>query len=244
MFHPYEIKELTDDGVIFGRFPDFNNPMDFFEVVKIDLTNIKECILTVESTFKQKANDPTHYYNIKNDRNEIKKVLYIDRLPEVWHCHNTYPQFVRYSFFTGIYSLFEERFINLCYRYAYRFEKGSIISFNEFKDTKKFDGIFLAKKYCEEILYIKFDKDMWDTLAYHNQIRNCIVHSSGYTLKTFYKTNKRNKQRLDTAIKKVDGVYTDDDLIRIDDTVCLNFIQLVQDFFKSLCEQIPLGETN
>ncbi|PEA56057.1 hypothetical protein CON64_05350 [Bacillus pseudomycoides] len=240
MFHPYEIEELTDDGIIFSRFPDINTPMDFYEVVKIDLINIKECILTVESTFKQKANDPTHYYNIKDNGNQTKKVLYADRMLKVWHYHNTYPQFVRYSFFTGIYSLFEERFINLCYRYAYRFKKGSIISFDDFKKTKKFDGIFLAKLYCEEILYIKVDKDMWNTLTYHNQIRNCIVHSRGYTLKTFYKTNKRNKHRLDTAIKKVDGVYTDDDLIRINNTACLNFIQLAQKFIKSLCKQIPL----
>ncbi|MFP3378900.1 hypothetical protein SB767_21220 [Bacillus sp. SIMBA_069] len=247
MFHPYEIEELIDDGVISSRFPNFNNPMDFYEVVKIDLTNIKECILTVESTFKQKADDPTYYYNIKDNENQTKKVLYPDKMLEVWHCYNTYPQFIRYSFITGIYSLFEERFMNLCYRYGYRFENGNLISIDEFKrrrENKSINGIFLAKKYCADILGIKVVNDMWDELTYYNQIRNCIVHSRGYTLKTPYKNNSWKKERLEIAIRGIDGIDTKDDLIKINDTACLHFIQVTEEFIKSLCKQIPLDNTN
>ncbi|OOZ86854.1 hypothetical protein [Bacillus cereus] len=245
MFHPHAIEELNPDGCIESRFPNFKDPMDFYEVVKIDLSHIHECISAVESNFAKKAIDSTIYPQVINSEEHLVKV--VDKAKDVWNYQNTYPQFVRYSFFTGIYSLFEERFTNLCYKYRNRFEKDTLISIDEFKrkkENKHLNGIFLAKEYCENILCMKIDDEMWNRLVYHNQIRNCIVHSRGYTLKTPYKNNRWKKERLENAIRKIDGINTKDNLIKINDSVCLNFIQLAEKFIKYICVQIPLVKAN
>lgn len=137
--------------------------------------------------------------------------------------------------------------MNLCYKYGYRFKNGNLISIDEFKrkkENKGINGIFLTKKYCEDILGIKLVNDMWDELTYYNQIRNCIVHSRGYTLKTPYKNSSWKKGKLEKAIHGIDGIDTKDDLIKINDTACLHFIQITKKFIKSLCKQIPLDKTN
>jgi len=216
----FGIDERDSNGVITTYVYNKKKAEDFYYLlVGLNLKDLKKFLIDME-------------LNILNQKESlIKKDVdaYNFLLSEDYDLAHTidvrYPYLLRNSVFTSTYTLLENALNTVCKFYTQNSGCQSNIK------NSKIAIIESAKEFIEKEMGVKLSEKEWHLITQYRFVRNAIVHSSGYIStsgeRAVRKLNDRgvnlNKQRV----------------IKLDNTACIQFIELVELFLLNLCNDLP-----
>ncbi|MQR88010.1 hypothetical protein GFV16_19140 [Bacillus megaterium] len=225
------------------------SPTLYYEVlIKREIDNLKEYAKIIEDELYKKSEDDAMYHYDEEIDNGQTRLLYIDKLDDFTKFKVHYPNILRHSLITSIYSLAEERLVDACNRSQELMNISTTL--NDYSEIIKDNtgrthtGIFLAEKYLRDCIYINISSipKAWKKLEKFNKLRNCIVHKRG-------KVSEKQK----SLLKAVD--YLGKDIVNLErgyivltnkasfellDTVD----ELFKCFYKTLVERTEVTETD
>ena len=220
MYTRFGIDERDSNGVITTYVYNKKKAEDFYYLlVGLNLKDLKKFLIDME-------------LNILNQKESlIKKDVdaYNFLLSEDYDLAHTidvrYPYLLRNSVFTSTYTLLENALNTVCKFYTQNSGCQSNIK------NSKIAIIESAKEFIEKEMGVKLSEKEWHLITQYRFVRNAIVHSSGYIStsgeRAVRKLNDRgvnlNKQRV----------------IKLDNTACIQFIELVELFLLNLCNDLP-----
>ncbi|MGE1110927.1 hypothetical protein ACQJ0K_04140 [Priestia megaterium] len=251
----YRYEKKDSKGAIVEGYAELT-PDVYYEVLIQRVTqNLREYAQTMEDELYNKSEDESMYYYDENSKGKKIRLTYIDKLDEITKYKVNYPNLLRHSLITSIYSFTEERLLNACSRSGLLMNVMTLTDYREAvkRRTRRRDtGIFLAREYlrdCANIDITSFS-DKWKRLNAFNKLRNCIVHERGNTNGYSYMDNPRSREGLQKAID-----YLGNDIVNLEygylvltDKASFEFLDTVDEFFKkfyeTLVKQIKIKESN
>lgn len=222
----FGIDELDSNGVITTYVYNKKKAEDFYYLlVGLNLNDLKKFLIDME-------------LNILNQKESlIKKDVdaYNFLLSEDYDLAHTidvrYPYLLRNSVFTSTYTLLENALNTVCKLYIQNSGCQSNIKHS------KIAIIESAKDFIEKEMDVKLSEREWHLITQYRFVRNAIVHNSGYlstsgkfTNKAFFAVKKLNDRGLNLNNQRV---------INLDNTACIQFIELVELFLLNLCKDLP-----
>lgn len=251
----YRYEEKDSNGVTVEGYRELT-PDVYYEVLIQRVTkNLREYAETMEDELHNKSEDESMYYYGKNYNGESVRLTYIDKLDEITKYKVKYPNLLRQSLITSIYSFAEERLLNACSRSGVLMNLMSLTDYREGvrrRTGRRDTGIFLAKGYlrdCANIDITSFS-DKWKRLDAFNKLRNCIVHELGNTNGFSYMDSPGRREGLQKAID-----YLGDGIVNLEyghlvltDKASFEFLdtvnELFKEFYETLVKQIKIKESN
>ncbi|RPK08301.1 hypothetical protein [Priestia endophytica] len=249
----YRYKERDSKGVIVEGYRELK-PDVYYEVLIQRVTkNLRGYAVTMEEELYNKSEDESMYYYDKNGNGEKIRLTYIDKLDDIANYKARYPNLLRHSLITNIYSFTEERLLDMCRRSAILLQLSTLNEYiNADKRRRKHKGIFLAKEYLKDCANIDISSfsHTWNRLNAFNKLRNCIVHELGSANSFYYMNNKRKRENLQKAID-----YLGDEIVDLEyghlvltDKASFRFLdtidELFKEFYEILVKQIKIKENN
>lgn len=198
--------------------------------IEIDLDNMGEFITKVEA-FLQAEQEI-----LKNSIEEDAKRLPQDEQEWLWEWHvddfgklnKIFPQTLRTSLFTTIYSYFEHRLNEAC-----RILKRQTNQQLDIKDITG-QGIVRAQSYLKKVMNVDFpdNSQQWNDIMGYNVIRNLIVHNDGEL------GDNETSKKVKAFVQGKTSVQIIDDKLQLQQEFCIGFIKTINGFMDSLVEEI------
>jgi hypothetical protein len=145
----------------------------------------------------------------RNMTEQQRHDYYESATDEFHNLERTFPRILRYSLFVQSYALFEDAVARVAEHY--RDELALELSPSELKDK----GIIRTKTYLKKVARKPFPDTMpeWQDILILNQIRNSIVHETGY-----FSEEKQLRQDIQSFIQKWADAVSFDNMSRFDIT--------------------------
>ena len=216
----FGVDKIDANGVrIEGQRYDLKKTDDFYYAfVGLDLLDLKNFVLDMEK-------------NIQNQKDELKEKdcyafdpFFSEDYNQAYRIGTRYYFLLRNSVFISIYSLLEDSLNNICKHYKRNYSN------QPYNSNSKGFYINEAKRFIESQMGGAFLEEEWHLLNQYRLIRNKIVHNKGIV---------SNSGQVISAIHRLNGTgisLQDQRIIELDNTACINFIELIEKVLFSLCK--------
>jgi hypothetical protein len=190
----------------------------------LPLKEFKSYAETIEKFFSQ------HTERIKHTKEELVSIAEFDywslNSEELEQYSNGFPNLLRTSLFTSLYSFLESTLMNICKENEQKYPDKIKLS------DLKHNGVKKAEIYINKVMDKQFpsESDNYKLLGSYNKIRNYFTHNTN-SLKEYPKIEELKK-----VVTFVKGVKLDEvnDTLLIDNTFCLEFISTINNLLTEV----------
>lgn len=165
--------------------------------------------------------------------------LYDDLSLIQWQFSELFPQVFRYSLFVTCFTWFEHNLERLCKGYKRRAKPSLVLA--EISGR----GIDKYKTYLKKVVGIeKFpdNDDTWRNVRACQRIRNIIVHQNGWVRSDFGEGSEKAVESYicgHSSISLSENMHDEQRRIQLENGFCLEFIDTLENFFRSLYRVLP-----
>lgn len=196
--------------------------------IRIDLQHLRRYLETSSNALLDELGklEQTIDNEVKKMKKEEREVYYDFIETEHWELKEVMPNFSYASILIAIWSILEHTTLNLAKRIGAAYVTS--ITLNDLKAK----GVYLARKYFEKVLNIKFPNDKkWQEINYLHDIRNLIIHSDSFV------SRDKKFHSLRTYIEKTDGLdISSTNKIQVEKQYCRHIINFVESYILEVID--------